>query len=96
MLVACWFAVLKAGGIAVTTMPLLRARELAVILDKAQIGLALCDQRLADDMEEARARAPVCGRVCYFDGSGRPAAAAELEERMRRAAPDFADVDTVK
>ncbi|HEX2479794.1 MAG TPA: AMP-binding protein, partial [Geminicoccaceae bacterium] len=37
MLVACWFAVLKAGGIAVTTMPLLRARELAVILEKAQI-----------------------------------------------------------
>jgi 2-aminobenzoate-CoA ligase len=45
MLVACWFAVLKAGGIAVTTMPLLRARELAVILDRARIGLALCDQR---------------------------------------------------
>ena len=45
MLVACWFAVLKAGGIAVTTMPLLRARELAVILDKARIGFALCDQR---------------------------------------------------
>ncbi|HSJ96105.1 MAG TPA: AMP-binding protein, partial [Myxococcota bacterium] len=47
VLVACWFAVLKAGGIAVTTMPLLRARELAVILDKAQVGLALCDERLA-------------------------------------------------
>ena len=44
MLVACWFAVLKAGGIAVTTMPLLRARELAVILDKAEIRLALCDR----------------------------------------------------
>ncbi|MGH8723076.1 MAG: AMP-binding protein, partial [Burkholderiales bacterium] len=38
MLVACWFAVLKAGGIAVTTMPLLRARELGVVLDKAEIG----------------------------------------------------------
>jgi 2-aminobenzoate-CoA ligase len=66
MLVACWFAVLKAGGIAVTTMPLLRARELAVILDKARIGLALCDQRLADELEQARTRAPVCARICYF------------------------------
>jgi 2-aminobenzoate-CoA ligase len=28
MLVACWFAVMKAGAIAVTTMPLLRAKEL--------------------------------------------------------------------
>ncbi len=94
MLVASWFAVLKAGGIAVTTMPLLRARELAVILDKAKIGLALCDQRLTGDMEEARARAPVCERVCYFEGSGKPGVAAELEERMRRAAPEFENVDT--
>jgi 2-aminobenzoate-CoA ligase len=96
MLVACWFAVLKAGGIAVTTMPLLRARELAVILDKAKIGLALCDQRLADELEQARTRTPVCARVCYFDGSGKPSVAAELEERMRRAAPEFDNVDTSK
>ena len=96
MLVACWFAVLKAGGIAVATMPLLRARELAVILDKAKIGLALCDQRLADDMEQARTRTPGCARVCYFDGSGKPGVAAELEERMRRAVPEFENVDTSK
>ena len=96
MLVACWFAVLKAGGIAVTTMPLLRARELAVILDKARIGFALCDQRLADELEQARARAPVCEHVCYFDGSGKPQGGAELEERMRRAAPEFENVDTAK
>jgi 2-aminobenzoate-CoA ligase len=93
-LVACWFAVLKAGGIAVTTMPLLRARELAVILDKARIRLALCDERLAEELEQARARVPVCEQVCYFNGSGQPGAGAELEERMRRAAPEFDNVDT--
>src|SRR6516225_2364960 len=32
MLAACWFAVVKAGGIAVSTMPLLRAKELAQIV----------------------------------------------------------------
>jgi 2-aminobenzoate-CoA ligase len=96
MLVACWFAVLKAGGIAVTTMPLLRARELAVILDKARIGLALCDERLGEELEQARARAPVCERICYFNGSGTPGAAAELEARMRRQAPDFDNVATSK
>jgi 2-aminobenzoate-CoA ligase len=96
MLVACWFAVLKAGGIAITTMPLLRARELAVILEKAQIGLALCDERLAEELEQARARAPGCQQVCYFNGSGTPGAAAELEARMRRAAPEFDNVDTAK
>jgi 2-aminobenzoate-CoA ligase len=96
MLVACWFAVLKAGGIAVTTMPLLRARELAVILAKAQIRLAFCDERLGEELEQARARAPVCERICYFNGSGMPGAAAELEERMRRQPPDFEHVDTSK
>jgi 2-aminobenzoate-CoA ligase len=96
MLVACWFAVLKAGGIAVTTMPLLRARELAVILEKAQIRLALCDQRLAEELERARERAPVCERICLFDGSGKVGAGAELEARMRQAEPEFANVDTSK
>ena len=67
MMVACWFAVLKAGGIAVATMPLLRAKELTYILDKAQVGLALCDARLADEMKIARERAPVCRDVCYFN-----------------------------
>ena len=94
MLVACWFAVLKAGGIAVTTMPLLRARELAVILEKAQIRLALCDERLAEELEQARARAPVCEQVCYFNGSGQPGATAELEARMRHVGPAFDNVDT--
>jgi 2-aminobenzoate-CoA ligase len=94
MLVACWFAVLKAGGIAVTTMPLLRARELAVILDKAEIGLALCDERLGEELEQARGRAPVCARVCHFNGSGLPGAGAELEARMRRASSEFENVDT--
>ncbi|HSA79450.1 MAG TPA: AMP-binding protein [Geminicoccaceae bacterium] len=94
MLVACWFAVLKAGGIAVTTMPLLRSRELAVILDKARIRLALCDERLAEELEQARTRAPVCEQVCHFNGSGAPAAAAELEARMRNVDPEFDNVDT--
>ena len=37
MLAACWFAVLKAGGIAVTTMPLYRAGELRFMMEKAQV-----------------------------------------------------------
>jgi 2-aminobenzoate-CoA ligase len=36
MMAAAWFAVLKAGGVAVTTMPLLRSRELAFICNKAR------------------------------------------------------------
>ena len=53
MLAACWFAVVKAGGIAVGSMPLLRARELVAIVDKAQVSHALCDARLADELPAA-------------------------------------------
>jgi 2-aminobenzoate-CoA ligase len=75
MLAASWFAVLKAGGVAVTTMPLLRVRELTFIADKAQIRLALTDARVAGDCEQAM-RATAAGeprtgaRVVRFQGGG--------------------------
>ena len=45
-----WLAVVKAGLIAVATMPLLRAKELGDIIDKAQPALAICDARLQDEL----------------------------------------------
>jgi 2-aminobenzoate-CoA ligase len=53
MMAACWLAVIKAGGIAVATMPLLRARELSYMIGKARIDFALCDARLADELKAA-------------------------------------------
>ena len=50
MMVACWFAVLKAGGIVVATMPLLRSKELKTIIDCAEISHAFCDSDLAEEM----------------------------------------------
>jgi len=50
MMVACWFAVLKAGGIVVATMPLLRSKELTTIIDCAEISHALCDTTLQEEM----------------------------------------------
>ena len=52
-LVAAWFGVLKAGGVAVTTMPLLRAGELRVVADIAEVKLAVCDHRFSADLEGA-------------------------------------------
>jgi 2-aminobenzoate-CoA ligase len=49
-----WLAVVKAGLIAVATMPLLRAKELSEIIDKAQPSVALCDYRLLDELELAK------------------------------------------
>ena len=71
MLVACWFAVLKAGGVCVTTMQLLRARELTYIIEKANISHALCDISLAEAMEEAKDRtAGICKHVAYISPLG--------------------------
>jgi len=52
-LVACWFAVLKAGAVVVTTAPLLRARELRTIAEIASVDIALCDHRLTDELSKA-------------------------------------------
>jgi 2-aminobenzoate-CoA ligase len=49
-LVACWFGVLKAGGVAVATMPMLRTAELTPICDIAQVSVALCDHRLTEEL----------------------------------------------
>ncbi len=70
MLVACWFAVLKAGGICVTTMQLLRARELVYIVEKAKIQHALCDIDLAVEMEDTRKRKPEVVHTLYFSATG--------------------------
>jgi 2-aminobenzoate-CoA ligase len=65
MMAACWFAVLKAGGVAVTTMSLLRVRELTYIADKAKIRLALTDARVAAECEQAMKVAG--GRAILFN-----------------------------
>ncbi|WP_448188086.1 AMP-binding protein [Azospirillum sp. sgz301742] len=90
MMVACWFAVMKAGGIAVATMPLLRARELSTIIDKAQVSHALCAAALAEELDLARPKCPTLRHVAMFDSD----AADGLEARMRTKGSDFANVDT--
>jgi 2-aminobenzoate-CoA ligase len=69
MMVAAYFAVIKAGGVVVATMPLLRAKELSYPLAKAKIALALCDARLADEMEKAKAQSSELQRIVYW-GNG--------------------------
>ena len=49
-LAVCWLAVQKAGLVAVATMPMLRANELSVVIDKAKINLSLCDSRFTDEL----------------------------------------------
>ena len=70
MMAAAYLAVIKAGGVVVATMPLLRAKEIAYPITKAKISLALCDHRLADEMEKAKTLAPDLRSIVYWgDGS---------------------------
>lgn len=80
MMAACWLAVVRAGGIAVTTTPLLRAHELGQILDKAQIGISLCERSLTDELEAAGARRPAPLRIASFTALGD--GDAELDRRL--------------
>ena len=68
-MVACWIAVMKAGGVAVNTMPMLRAGELRKIVEKAQITHALCDTRLMEELVTAAAGSATLDRVISFDGT---------------------------
>ena len=86
-LAACWLGVVKAGGIAVTTMPMLRAGELKTIIDKALISHALCDSRLSDELAEAGATVESLEAVMLF-GNG------DLESAMDAQPADFEAVDT--
>jgi 2-aminobenzoate-CoA ligase len=90
MLAACWFAVIKAGGIAVTTMPLLRARELRKVLDIAQCSHALCDTDLARELEAAAQECPQLRHVLHFSNRDTHG----LEQAMRRQPRAFSNVDT--
>src|SRR5216683_5784485 len=63
---ACWFAVMKAGGIAVATMPLLRAKELAEIVLKARVTHALCDRRLDAELKATLPACPILKTTVYW------------------------------
>jgi 2-aminobenzoate-CoA ligase len=92
MLVACWFAVMKAGGIAVGTMPMLRAKELGPIIERGQVTIALCDAALRGELDAAAATpsSKLARIVCFGD----PSSADSLEARMARHAAPFSNVDT--
>ncbi|MBO6718281.1 MAG: AMP-binding protein [Rhizobiaceae bacterium] len=67
--VACWLAATKAGAVVVNTMPMLRAGELAKIVDKAEIALALCDTRSLDELVACAKNSKYLEKVVGFDGT---------------------------
>jgi 2-aminobenzoate-CoA ligase len=68
-LVAAWLGATKAGAVVVNTMPMLRAGELAKIVDKAEIALALTDSRIADELVACAKTSKFLKQVVNFDGT---------------------------
>ena len=95
MLAASWFGVLKAGGVVVCTMPLLRERELRYVADKTDLRVALTDSRFAEECERGLATRDTGGRrqgarTVSF-GSDAPDS---LDSLMRRKPATFDNCDT--
>jgi 2-aminobenzoate-CoA ligase len=89
-LAACWFAALKAGAVPVPTMPLLRAHELALIIEKARISHALADGRLAAEVEAARRLGQALRQVRYYHSDSPDG----LERRAQAKPEHFDNADT--
>jgi len=81
-----WLATLKAGMVAVTTMPMLRAGELRMVIERAECNAALCDARLLEDLASAASGTPTIRAVRCWGGDGADA----LERAMARHTTAFA------
>src|SRR5207237_1585651 len=83
MLFAAWLGVLKAGGIVVTTMPMLRPGEIATILERARISHAIVDARFRADFDAAGG----VGSIVAYDGD-------HGIDGLDQIAPGFVPVET--
>ena len=92
MLAALWLGVLKAGCVVVVTMPLLRARELAFVLEKARIDLSICEDSLFSELAKA-VDTDGRGRLASYSRDGL-SQDTEIERRMRGKPESFTPVET--
>jgi len=95
MMMASWLAVQKLGAIAIATMPLLRAAELRVVLNRAHVTLAICDHRLDGELADAALDAPSLATILRF-GSFRPGSLeAEMAQHRPLAEPAETNADDI-
>jgi 2-aminobenzoate-CoA ligase len=81
---AAWLGVLKAGGVVVATMPLLRPGEIATVIERAQISHAIVDSRFIGDFRQAVDQTHFVKHIVKYDGDyGR----GELETRTASLEP---------
>jgi 2-aminobenzoate-CoA ligase len=91
ILFACWLGVLKAGGIVVATMPVLRSREVATILERAQVHHAIVDERFLGDFMNAADETGLIRSVLTYRGD---LGGGRLERRLETVRTGFEPVAT--
>jgi 2-aminobenzoate-CoA ligase len=87
-LAACWFAVLKAGGVVVATVPLLRSSELVPLIELTKSSIALCDHRFKEEIDVAAAATGI-GVIAYGGDDD-----ADLIQSCAAKPETFANVET--
>jgi 2-aminobenzoate-CoA ligase len=65
---ATWLGVLKAGGVVVATMPLLRPGEIATVIERAAISHAIVDSRFIGDFRQAVEQTHSVKHIVKYDG----------------------------
>jgi 2-aminobenzoate-CoA ligase len=88
---AAWLGILKAGGVVVATMPILRPGEIATILERAQVSHAIVDSRYIGDFRQGAEQACTVRSLLRYDGDH---GKGELETRIGSIASGFQAVDT--
>ena len=90
MLAACWFGIVKAGGVVVAAMPMLRAADLATIVRRAAVSHAICDARVLGELTRAQGDAPTLRSITTINGDGDD----DLGARLAHAPAEHAAVAT--
>ena len=81
---ASWLGVIRAGGVVVATMPLLRPSEIATVIERAEISHAVIDSRYIGDFRQAVEQTHSIEHIVKYDGDyGK----GELETRTARLEP---------
>jgi len=94
MYVAAWFAVMKVGAVGVATMPLLRARELVYITERADVEVGFCDDHLKEEMEITLERSKTLKRIIYFSNLGSKSEDGNLDALIADKPGTYDNIDT--
>ena len=94
MLAASWLGIVKAGGIVVATMPLMRAQDLDPVINKARPAYALCDARLVDELDLLQEKNGTPGKILVFGDGANGKEHERLETRMAAKSGTYDNVRT--